>query len=71
MLKTKVDYICFYFSHKYYYKPVFCRFVFMLNAAHISMDTNLYIYLYHTHSNTLWYTCNKTGKTQNTIRIFK
>ena len=28
------------------------------------------IYLYHTHIN-IWYTCNKTGKTQNTIRILK
>ena len=27
-------------------------------------------YLYHTHVN-IWYTCNKTGKTQNTIRILK
>ena len=24
------------------------------------------IYLYHTHIN-IWYTCNKTGKTQNAI----
>ena len=30
----------------------------------------LFIYLYHTHIN-IWYTCNKTGKTQNTIRILK
>ena len=37
------------------------------------MDANLFSFfsfLYHTHSN-IWYTCNKTDNTKNTIRILK
>ena len=42
-----------------------------MKTYHPTCDTRKYLfYLYHTHIN-IWYTCNKTGKTQNTIRILK
>ena len=45
--------------------PTLRRYINVCNSDAFST-----IYLYHTHSN-IWYTCNKTGNTKNTIRILK